>query len=65
MIKKEIDPVLTQMIDEFQDWALFDGKYSTSTIVRDVRKIKELSSMMNVISPDLEKVRSYFLDRIR
>ena len=62
---KEIDPVLKQMLDEFQDWALFDGKYSASTIVRDVRRIKELSAVMNVISPNLDDVRAYFLEKIR
>ena len=56
---------LGELLLEFEDWALFDGKYSQSTIIRDVRKIKELSAKMNVVSPNIEDVRSYFLDKIR
>ncbi len=56
---------LEELLLEFEDWALFDGKYSQSTIIRDVRKIKELSAKMNVVSPNIEDVRSYFLDKIR
>ena len=56
---------LPDLLLEFQDWALFDGKYSVSTISRDVRRIKELSGKFDVISPDIETVRSYFLKKIR
>ncbi len=56
---------LKKYLSEFQDWALFDGKYSPSTISRDVRKIKEISSKINVIHPTQEDLRSYFLDKIK
>lgn len=56
---------LPDLLLEFQDWALFDGKYSVSTISRDARRIKEISGKFDVISPDIETVRSYFLEKIR
>ena len=48
---------LALLISEFQDWALFDGKYSVSTIKRDSRKIRELSGDFNVLSPTQEEIR--------
>lgn len=56
---------LKELIEEFEDWALFDGRYSQSTIVRDSRKIRELAKEMDVVSPDLKHVKAYFLDKIK
>ena len=56
---------LKGLIEEFEDWALFDGKYSQSTIVRDARKIRELARGMDIVSPDLKQVKGYFLDKIK
>ena len=61
----KINVSLKDLLLEFQDWALFDGKYSLSTITRDTRKIKELSGKIDVISPDIDQVRSFFLEKIR
>ena len=56
---------LALLISEFQDWALFDGKYSVSTIKRDSRKIRELSGDFNVLSPTQEEIREYFITKLR
>ena len=56
---------LITLLSEFQDWALFDGKYSISTIKRDSRKIRELSNDFNIIAPTQEDVREYFLAKLR
>ena len=47
---------LISLVNEFQDWALFDGKYSVSTIKRDSRKIRELSNSFNILAPTQEDV---------
>ncbi len=65
MSKKLIDPVLSERIMEFQDWALYDGKYSLSTIVRDARKIVELSREFDVLNPTEDAIRSYFLFKLK
>ena len=56
---------LTSIINEFQDWALFDGKYSVSTIKRDSRKIRELSNSFNILAPTQEEVREYFIAKLK
>ena len=56
---------LNSLLSLFQDWALFDGKYSVSTISRDVRKIKELSKRMDMVSPIPDEIRKYFLEKIK
>ncbi len=55
---------LVTLISEFQEWALFGGKYSQSTIARDSRKIRELSRYFDVQNPRIEYVRRYFLDKM-
>src|SRR5579875_257380 len=65
MRKRLLDPKLRHMVDEFQDWALYDGRYSISTIVRDARKIAELSSEFDVMNPKEEDIRAYFLQKLK
>ena len=55
---------LDKYISEFQEWALFEGTYSLSTIQRDSRKIRELSKYFDTIHPTVESVRSYFLEKL-
>ena len=55
---------LETYILEFQEWALFEGAYSMSTIKRDSRKIRELSKKFDVLNPTIESVRNYFLDKL-
>ena len=60
-----IEKNLASILTEFQDWALFDGKYSVSTITRDSRKIRELSNSFNVLAPTQEEVREYFIFKLK
>ena len=55
---------LESFISEFQEWALFDGTYSMSTIKRDTRKIRELSRQFDILHPTVENVRNYFLGKL-
>ncbi len=55
---------LETYISEFQEWALFEGTYSMSTIKRDSRKIRELSGKFDIMNPTIENVRNYFLDKL-
>ena len=61
----EMNDNLKTLISEFEDWSLFDGKYSVSTIKRDSRKIREIAKTLEVVSPDMASFREYFLNKVK
>ena len=56
---------LKETISQFEDWALFDGKYSISTIKRDSRKLREISKTLDLMKPDVNSFREYFLEKVK
>ena len=60
----ELSTELKSLILEFQDWAIFDGSYSKSTIIRDSRKIRELSRYFDILHPTIDDVREYFISSL-
>ena len=55
----------SDLILEFREWAIYEGRYSMSTVTRDSRKIKELSRYFDVVSPRTEDIRSFFITRLQ
>ena len=51
---------LEAKLEEYRVWALTIGHYSSSTVTRSVRRIRELSKAIDVIHPTQKQVLDFF-----